>query len=281
MRTGASPGGAGRVLVAVDGSTNAMRAVRVAVRAAELRGVGLDVVHVAAPTLLRGSEDPYLLDDAVTTARAHASGLDVRAVRRTGPVAPVLAELTRACDVLILGSRGHSAMNDAFLGSVALDVIARAAGPVIVVRPDAAVIPTGAGSVVAAVAVEDDDAVLGHAFGQAALLGVPLRIVCGVGRREGIRRLVRDVGRSLGAAHQDPNPAPRGWQDRYPDVAVRVEDSPQAPARAVIDAARDATLIVAGSHGRGPRTGWLLGSVSQAILHDAPCPVAIVPPSWR
>jgi len=48
------------------------------------------------------------------------------------------------------------------------------------------------------------------------------------------------------------------------------------PARALLDAARDADLLVVGPRGRGELREVVLGSVTQTCLHHAPCPIAIV-----
>jgi nucleotide-binding universal stress UspA family protein len=50
----------------------------------------------------------------------------------------------------------------------------------------------------------------------------------------------------------------------------------QRPARLLLDAARNADLLVVGSRGRGGFAGLLLGSVSQQLAQHAPCPVVIV-----
>jgi len=51
----------------------------------------------------------------------------------------------------------------------------------------------------------------------------------------------------------------------------------QGPASAVlIEAGKRADLLIVGSRGHGGLIGALLGSVSTAIVHHAPCPVLVV-----
>ncbi len=64
-----------------------------------------------------------------------------------------------------------------------------------------------------------------------------------------------------GAADDDP-----------PVVARAVCDH---PASALLDAGQDADLLVVGDRGHGGFLGLRLGSVSQKVLHHAPCPVLI------
>jgi len=49
------------------------------------------------------------------------------------------------------------------------------------------------------------------------------------------------------------------------------------PATVLVDASRDTDLLVMGSRGYGPLRAVLLGSVSEAVIGRAICPIAVVP----
>lgn len=48
------------------------------------------------------------------------------------------------------------------------------------------------------------------------------------------------------------------------------------PAPALIDMSKDAEMVVVGAHGRGALRRWLLGSLSNALIRHAHCPVAVI-----
>ncbi|WP_245645944.1 universal stress protein [Pseudonocardia acaciae] len=67
-----------------------------------------------------------------------------------------------------------------------------------------------------------------------------------------------------------------GWTGKYPDGQVRRLVLRGLAAHALVDRADRAQLLVVGSRGRGHLAGLMFGSVSHAVLHRAPCPVAVV-----
>ena len=52
-----------------------------------------------------------------------------------------------------------------------------------------------------------------------------------------------------------------------------------SPASALVDAAKDADLVVVGSRGHGGFPGLHVGSVATQVITHAPCPVLIVRPT--
>lgn len=63
------------------------------------------------------------------------------------------------------------------------------------------------------------------------------------------------------------------------DVPIQTVVSHGSPAKVIIEAAKDADLVVVGSRGLGGFTGLLLGSVSAHLVHHCPCTVVVVRPA--
>jgi nucleotide-binding universal stress UspA family protein len=69
------------------------------------------------------------------------------------------------------------------------------------------------------------------------------------------------------------------YQQRHPDVPVRVSEIHGQPADALIQALPQAGIVVLGSRGRRGLSGRHLGSVAQRVLHHAPLAVVVPVPA--
>jgi nucleotide-binding universal stress UspA family protein len=67
-------------------------------------------------------------------------------------------------------------------------------------------------------------------------------------------------------------------EKEHPEVTVLRQVAVGTPRPALLTAAASAQMLVVGCRGRGGLKGMSLGSVAQAVLHHAPCPVGIVRP---
>jgi nucleotide-binding universal stress UspA family protein len=64
--------------------------------------------------------------------------------------------------------------------------------------------------------------------------------------------------------------------DGHPDLEIRTHISEGRPAPTLVEASREADLLVVGSKGHGEFAGMLLGSVSEHCVHHAHCPIVVV-----
>ena len=70
-------------------------------------------------------------------------------------------------------------------------------------------------------------------------------------------------------------------KDNHPEIPVHSEVVEGAPASVLCERSRGAGILVLGSRGLGGFSSLALGSVGQACVHHAHCPVLIVRPKTR
>ncbi|MFH0518473.1 universal stress protein [Streptomyces sp. M41] len=261
------------VVVGVDGSSSCRAAVETAAREAGRRGARLRVVHAfSRPARPRYAQvDPAPLAELTAEAAEHARDLapDVEVTDEvvTGGAVEVLGAESRSADLVVVGARGVGGFVGMLLGSTAVSLAAHARCPVLVVRGE----PAEAGPVVLGVDGSPvGEAAVEFAFAEAALRKAEILAVHAwqpdyVPPGTGVETAERLLAQALA-----------GFAERYPDVVVRQEVLSGEVRETLVEASRNAQLMVVGARGRGGFAGLLLGSVSQAVLHHAHCPVTVV-----
>ncbi|MEU1511084.1 universal stress protein [Streptomyces sp. NPDC005811] len=286
MRTDERP-----VVVGVDGSGPSLHAVDRAADEAALRRVPLRVVYASLweryeGTALAGDHKPdeeVRADDIVAVAarraRERRPELTVSAEVVAEEPEYVLVREGRDASALVLGTRGRGSVREMLLGSVSLTVAAHAHCPVIVVRGEG----SGAGPhgpVVVGVGEHGKDAAaVRFAVAEARLRGVPLEAVRAW--RRPARESVDHPLLTGEPARRHEERAAEALQEALADVPADVElrrRTVEGPPRDVLlDASRDAGLLVVGARRTHGHRGLQLGRVAHGVLHRADCAVAVVP----
>ncbi|MCT7354199.1 universal stress protein [Streptomyces sp. 15-116A] len=294
------------VTVGLDGSPESRAAAEWAAREAKLRGLPLRLVHVWEPVPEPMAQAPLL--GAETQAhwseripretaeglRLRHPGIQVEMEQIPGGPMDALATAAKDAELLVLGSRGLSGIGGFLVGSVGMSVIAHTDTPVVLVRAgeqaadehekDPAGIASAATPYRPVVLGLDtghpDDTVIAFAFEEAARRDTALRVVHGwnlppyfaYGLPADLE-FNAELGRQEAAAL---TAVLRPWRQKYPDVEVVEESRSGSPANHVIDASREASLVVVGRRVRRSPFGVHIGPVTHAVLHHAAAPVAVV-----
>lgn len=275
------------VVVGIDGSVTALRAVRWAALRALRDELPLRLVHayqlpVGFPSGVTEEESVLAvlrregrrwLGEARDVAGVVAPDVAVETALAATPAATGLLREAADASVLVLGNRGRSALADLLVGSTSLALTSRSDGPVVLVREDANM----PGPVVVGVdGTRASEAAVEFAFAEAAAEGAPLVALHAYAASVYEAALAGNNAPLDWVRHReiaDETLAERlaGWQEKYPDVRVEREAVHDRPTRALRRCARTARLVVVGRRG-----GAVLGSTSHHLLHHATCPVAVV-----
>ncbi|MFJ3927052.1 universal stress protein [Streptomyces sp. NPDC090022] len=282
------------VTVGLDGSPESMAAARWAADEAERRKVALRLLHAWPMLAPEPARIPAEIDQnywanrlvhhAQAELRARHPGLVIVGNLVADDAQSALLKAASESELTVLGSLGLTPAESYFLGSVSTAVVARAEQPVVLVRSSArgtAPSPARGGVVVALKLHGPCDDLLAFAFAAAAGRGVPLQAVCGRSLpihartpwgvdHEVTKEITDDARQRLGQVL-------RPWRERFPDVELAEGVRLESPAEAVVRAAEGAELLVVGRRKHRPALAPRLGPVTQAALHHARCPVAVVP----
>jgi nucleotide-binding universal stress UspA family protein len=142
-----------RILVAIDGSESADRAVGVAAQLAKQNGADLKILHVINPQNLPmdqlkdyaqwehvtlGEVLNTFAEEKLAAAREQAKTLGVSGITTACPYADIAETIIDAAksdpiDMIVVGKRGRSRLSGLVLGSVSQKIVSVASCPVVVV----------------------------------------------------------------------------------------------------------------------------------------------------
>jgi nucleotide-binding universal stress UspA family protein len=139
-----------RIVVGVDASDHAVRALTWARDEARLRNATLEVVHsypppevMLMPALVTLPSDEELIeaatqviDDAIAEVGGF-EGIPIIRTARAGGAAGVLCRAAEDAELIVVGTRGRGGFKELLLGSVSHQVATHAACPVVIVGGEA------------------------------------------------------------------------------------------------------------------------------------------------
>jgi nucleotide-binding universal stress UspA family protein len=277
------------IVVGVEDGPGQEELVRFAARQALLHGNPLHIAHVVRESPGEEERGDAAVKDAALlvqryeeVVRSEYPEVIVSGELPVGSPAAALVERSADAATVVIGHRGSGGFPRLPLGSVSWQVATHAACPVIVVRPGESEEPRDNRVVVGVAADEASLAALDVAYREARLRGAALEVVHGafhpgmlpsgpVGMVPPDFTLMEDGAREYLKQQTGLR------RDRYPDVPVEVRIEHTRPATLLVEAALNASLLVVGSRGRTGLRRLFLGSVSAEVLHEAQCPVLVVP----
>ncbi|GAA3505550.1 universal stress protein [Streptomyces prasinosporus] len=299
------------ITVGLDGSPASVAAADWAAREAQLRDLPLRLVTAwewrppayAPPTGLGAPVPPSdlqrawarrLLDETRTRIAERRPGLRIDTDEIAGLPVPALLRAAEDAELLALGSRGLSKAAGFLLGSVSLSVLAACGRPVVLVRAaehgkEEALPEPSARGLSAATGHRDvvlgldlykpDDAVTDFAFDAASRRAARLRIVHGWTLPPYYYggALMPDLNDHMATqVRRELSDVLSPWQEKYPAVEVSTQAAVGGAGHHLVEASHDAALVVVGRRIRRAAVGAHIGPVTQALLHHAAAPVAVI-----
>lgn len=306
-----------RISVPLDGTTESLDALSLAVGIARQAGCPVELVRVAFPTT-NGHElyDATLLGSEITALRraageslqraaaeVEAQGVASSVVVLQGPIPETLADhfQSSGADLVVMTTHDHGRLERLLLGSVAESVVRHIHAPVLLVHGgESAPRPSVAAPIKRILIALDGspfgDGVIPHAATLARLMGAEITLLTVLQPMLAAVALATETGTSRSIAQ--PSPADIEHAEGSELMSSVLERTAQSlrqggatvhaaaitdgnPARAIAEYARehDIDLIAMTTHGRGALKRLVAGSVSRAVLHGTRTPMLLYRPA--
>ena len=282
----------GSIVVGVDGSEHADRAIVWAARQAALEHRPLTLLHGFNPlarTLvgaleLEGTDRSELLhvlrraaramlEDGLALASKTEPGLEVDAALVDGDARQSLVDASRTARLLVLGSRGRGSVKGLLLGSVSVAVAQLSTCPTVVCRPGRTDASTR-GVLVGADGSPASLPVIEFAFRQAALRGAPLTVMHCFWEIVAAGTSTADESSDVRLLLAE---CVAGFAESYPDVEVHLELARGLVDQVLVDKASSSELLVVGRRHKDALARHLHASMAAAVVERASGTVAVVP----
>jgi nucleotide-binding universal stress UspA family protein len=274
------------IVVGVDGSPGATRALEWAGGEAERNGALLTVVGAWAcggfsGAVLTEEGARHIVEEAADRAAEQHPGVTVKHELCKEPAAEALIEASREADLLVVGSRGFGGFRGLLFGSVGQHCLTHAPCSVVIIRSSEESGSSDPGMALDHIVVgvdgsEGSDLALDWAVNEARRTGAQLDVMGSWVFPGSSGYVFAAVVGIPDAARQVVAAALARVARNAPEVVARGTTSEDPPAVALKAASRGAELLVVGSRGLGAFRGLLLGSVSQYLANHAHCSVAVV-----
>ncbi|XAS62478.1 universal stress protein [Micrococcaceae bacterium Sec5.8] len=219
-----------------------------------------------------------LLQKAQASASEQTPGVKVDIQLRHGSGGSVLREVSKEASMVVVGEHDKHWMDGGPMTDRALQIVSASEIP-------AAVIPLnrgagGHGVVVGVDGSEESLQAVELAAAEADRGGDELTVILAFRRpARWLENQLPDSSLAGTILEEDRvvlAESVAGLGDKYPDLVVHQRlESDADPAKALVEAARTARLLVIGSRGRGGFSRMLLGSTAHAVLLSLPCPTIV------
>lgn len=219
-----------------------------------------------------------LLEKTKASAASRAPGVDVDIQLRHGSPGSALREASQDASLLVVGGHDKHWLDGGPVTDRALQAVSASDCPVAVIPGAPA---TGSRGVVVGVdGSEESLQAVAFAAAEADRGGDELTAVLAFrSPARWVERQLPSSGLAESIVEEDRivlAESVAGLHDKYPDLVVNQRLETDAdPAKALVELAREARLLVIGSRGRGGFSRLVLGSTAHAVLLHVPCPTVV------